>query len=69
MELNFSEEIYNKYLLKEEEFSHLDGYSFESNAKALLSGLEFSQEQFDKSPLQLSGGWRMRLELAKMLIK
>ena len=68
IEQSFSESIYNKYLLKEAEFSHLDGYAFESKAKALLSGLEFSQEQFDISPLELSGGWRMRLELAKMLM-
>ncbi len=65
---NYSDEYYNKYLLKEEEFSHYDGYAFESKAQAMLLGLEFSQEQFEKSPLELSGGWRMRLELAKMLM-
>ena len=65
---DYSEEIYNKYLEKEAGFAHLDGYAFESKAKSMLLGLGFSQEQFDISPLALSGGWRMRLELAKMLI-
>ena len=68
MSSNCTEELYNKYLLKEENFNHLDGYVFESNAKSMLLGLEFSQNQLEKSPLELSGGWRMRLELAKMLM-
>ena len=68
METSFSELIYNEYLSKEAEFSHLEGYALESKAKSLLLGLEFSQEQFGQSPLELSGGWRMRLELAKMLM-
>ena len=65
---NYSEDIYNKYLLKEEKFSHYDGYAFEAKAKSMLLGLEFAQEQFNQSPMELSGGWRMRLELAKMLM-
>ena len=65
---DFCEEIYNEYLSKEEMFSHMDGYAFEAKAQAMLSGLEFAQNQFNQSPLNLSGGWRMRLELAKMLM-
>ena len=45
------------------------GYSIESEASSILSGLGFEQNILQKSPLSLSGGWRMRLELAKIFIK
>ena len=52
----------------EAEFSDKGGYALEADAKGVLTGLGFDASQFDKSPLILSGGWRMRLELAKLLI-
>jgi ATP-binding cassette subfamily F protein 3 len=68
MEENYSEAIYEEYENIEKQFSYLGGYSLESDSKEILSGLGFSNEQFNESPLSLSGGWRMRLELAKILI-
>lgn len=51
------------------EFERLDGWSIESQAKKVLGGLGFSMEQM-KVPLeQFSGGWRMRVALAKLLFK
>jgi ATP-binding cassette subfamily F protein 3 len=68
MEENYSEEIYSEYEKIEKEFADNDGYALESEAKGILVGLGFENSQFEDSPLILSGGWRMRLELAKLLI-
>jgi len=68
MEYAYSDELYEAYDQAEREFQTLNGYEIESNAKKYLVGLGFSLEQFNQSPLELSGGWRMRLELAKILV-
>ena len=65
---NYSDEVYANYEQIEAEFSDKGGYALEADAKGVLTGLGFEAEQFEKSPLILSGGWRMRLELAKLLI-
>ena len=50
-------------------FETMGGYTFEPRAKAILSGLGFPNADFDKSPDVLSGGERIRLALAKLLLK
>lgn len=51
------------------EFERMDGWSIESQAKKVLGGLGFTPAQL-KIPLeQFSGGWRMRVALAKLLFK
>ncbi len=65
---SYSDELYEVYDKAEAEFQALHGYEIESDAKKYLVGLGFSTEQFDQSPNELSGGWRMRLELAKILV-
>ena len=65
---NYSDEVYANYEKVEAEFSDKGGYALEADAKGVLTGLGFEASQFDKSPLILSGGWRMRLELAKLLV-
>ena len=69
MEENYSDQVYEKYEKIEKRYQDLDGYALEADAKAILVGLGFHHEQFELHPKTLSGGWRMRLELAKMLIK
>lgn len=44
------------------------GYALEAKVKETLAGLGFNQDQCSDSPLTLSGGWRMRLELAKLFL-
>ncbi|MDR2074996.1 MAG: ATP-binding cassette domain-containing protein [Holosporales bacterium] len=68
MEKDYSDEIYAEYEKIEKEFADNDGYALEAEAKGILVGLGFENSQFEDSPLILSGGWRMRLELAKLLI-
>ncbi|MDR0942728.1 MAG: ATP-binding cassette domain-containing protein [Holosporales bacterium] len=68
MEENYSDEVYAEYEKVEREFSDNDGYALESEAKGILFNLGFETSRFNDSPLVLSGGWRMRLELAKLLV-
>ncbi|WP_052045919.1 ABC-F family ATP-binding cassette domain-containing protein [Candidatus Paracaedibacter symbiosus] len=65
---DYTDEHYFAYEKLEAEFQELGGYGLSSDTKGLLIGLGFTQDHFDRSPLELSGGWRMRLELAKVLI-
>ena len=50
-------------------FETMGGYTLEPRAKAILSGLGFPNADFDKSPDVLSGGERIRLALAKLLLQ
>ncbi|TMO53785.1 ABC transporter ATP-binding protein, partial [Pseudoalteromonas aurantia] len=45
-----------------------DGYTARSRAEQLLHGLGFSHEQIERSVKDFSGGWRMRLNLARTLM-
>ncbi|CAI2717372.1 ABC-F family ATP-binding cassette domain-containing protein [Nitrospina watsonii] len=51
------------------EFERHGGYERESRAQAILSGLGFKAEQFHKPLETFSGGWRMRAELARLLLQ
>ncbi len=50
-----------------EQFIRLDGYTMEGRAERLLTGLGFKNREFDMPVRNLSGGWRMRAELARIL--
>ncbi len=52
----------------EEMYARKGGYTLESQAKAILQGLGFREKDFHRSPEEFSGGWRMRLALAKILL-
>ncbi|MFH0303064.1 ABC-F family ATP-binding cassette domain-containing protein [Bradyrhizobium sp. 31Argb] len=49
-------------------FEELDGYALEGRAREALAGLGFSQEMMDGSVGALSGGWKMRVALARILL-
>ena len=53
----------------EERYRLLGGTNYMAEAELTLTGLGFEREDFDKPTSQLSGGWRMRVELAKILLK
>ncbi|MDR1488468.1 MAG: ATP-binding cassette domain-containing protein [Holosporales bacterium] len=65
--LNIADD-YDTYEKIENEFSDNNGYALEAEAKGILVGLGFENSQFYDNPKSLSGGWRMRLEIAKLLI-
>lgn len=51
-----------------ERFQELDGYALEARAREVLAGLSFSQERMDGDVGMLSGGWKMRVALARILL-
>ena len=63
------EKIMNEYSNKLEKFSELNGYGYKSEAKGVLKGLGFSDEDMDKKINILSGGEKTRVLLAKLLLK
>lgn len=50
-------------------FDILGGYHYAGNTERILTGLGFKREDFDKYTDTFSGGWRMRIELAKLLLQ
>ena len=50
------------------DYGHIDGYGSRARAAALLHGLGFRDEEFDKPVAEFSGGWRVRLNLARALM-
>ena len=49
-------------------FEKLDGYAQEARAREVLAGLSFSQEMMNSDVSKLSGGWKMRVALARILL-
>jgi ATPase subunit of ABC transporter with duplicated ATPase domains len=49
-------------------FEELDGYALDGRAREVLDGLGFSQEMMDGDVAKLSGGWKMRVALARILL-
>jgi ATP-binding cassette, subfamily F, member 3 len=69
MEVNYRDELVDKLARAQDEFDALDGYTIQSKAEAILEGLGFSTDDLHQ-PLRLfSGGWRMRVMLAKLLLQ
>jgi ATP-binding cassette subfamily F protein 3 len=56
------------YERAESQFRQAGGYSLEARGSSILHGLGFRPELLSRDPRSLSGGWRMRLELAKVFI-
>jgi ATPase subunit of ABC transporter with duplicated ATPase domains len=52
----------------QEEYEHLDGYALEAQAREVLHGLGFEDDQIDGDVGALSGGWKMRVALARVLL-
>ncbi len=52
----------------QEEYEHLGGYSLEAQAREVLHGLGFEDDQIDGDAGALSGGWKMRVALARVLL-
>lgn len=53
----------------QDRFERLGGYELESNARQILTGLGFSVGDFDRPCSEFSGGWQMRIALAKLFLR
>ena len=62
------EGIIERYGEVQHRFEELDGYALEGRAREVLSGLSFSQEMMEGDVAKLSGGWKMRVALARILL-
>ena len=52
-----------------EKFYSIEEVNYEAEVEKVLKGIGFSQEDLDRSTSEFSGGWRMRIELAKILLR
>ncbi|TIP91000.1 MAG: ABC-F family ATP-binding cassette domain-containing protein [Mesorhizobium sp.] len=62
------DEIIARYGDLQARFEELDGYALDGRAREVLDGLGFSQEMMDGDVAKLSGGWKMRVALARILL-
>jgi ATP-binding cassette subfamily F protein 3 len=62
-------QVAERYHRIEHEFLTRDGYSIESKVGSVLAGLGFRKEDWDRPTEEFSGGWQMRLALAKLLLQ
>jgi len=69
LETDYSEDLLHKLSDKQHEFELLDGYNIEYKAHEILAGLGFSEPDTHRKLSEFSGGWRMRVMLAKILLQ
>ncbi|MDR6755867.1 ATPase subunit of ABC transporter with duplicated ATPase domains [Mycoplana sp. BE70] len=60
--------IIERYGEVQARYEELDGYALEGRAREVLAGLGFAQEMMDGDVAKLSGGWKMRVALARILL-
>ena len=63
------DKLLDEYGHVQDRFEHLGGYELESNAKKILAGLGFKPTDFDRMCCEFSGGWQMRIALAKLFLR
>ncbi len=70
---DYESESYNQLMVDLTDVSHryeiLGGYNYQGDTEKVLLGLGFKREDFTKVTDTFSGGWRMRIELAKLLLQ
>ncbi|MEP2059270.1 MAG: ABC-F family ATP-binding cassette domain-containing protein [Maribacter litoralis] len=70
---DYESEIYNQLIVDlsdiTQHYEILGGYNYQGETEKILQGLGFKREDFDKKSETFSGGWRMRIELAKLLLQ
>jgi len=70
---DYESEAYSQLIIdlteKTERYELLGGYNYQGDTEKILQGLGFQRDDFDKLTDTFSGGWRMRIELAKLLLQ
>ena len=66
---NYSEDLCEKMIKIQEEIEHLGGYEMESTTERVLEGMGFKTSDLNRPLEEFSGGWRMRVMLAKLLLQ
>lgn len=70
---DYESDAYTELLTRQAELNEryelIGGYTYKASVERVLKGLGFTEADFDKQTTTFSGGWRMRIELAKLLLK
>lgn len=70
---DYESESYNELMVEiselTEKYQNLGGYTFQGQVEKILQGLGFQSSELDQLTSEFSGGWRMRIELAKLLLQ
>jgi len=69
LETEYSEDLVEKLSKLQEKYDHLDGYTIQSKAEEVLEGIGFTTADLHRPLREFSGGWRMRVMLAKLLLE
>ncbi len=69
LETEYTDDLVDKLTQLQEKFEHLDGYTMQSKAEEILEGIGFSTKDLHRPLREFSGGWRMRVMLAKLLLE
>ncbi|TDQ18537.1 ATP-binding cassette subfamily F protein 3 [Algoriphagus boseongensis] len=69
METDYSDEIINRLAKLQDRFESNEGYTIKAKAEEVLEGIGFQTADLNKPLRQFSGGWRMRVMLAKLLLE
>jgi len=69
LETEYSDDLVDKLTRLQEKFEHLDGYTMQAKAEEVLEGIGFTTKDLHRPLREFSGGWRMRVMLAKLLLE
>jgi ATP-binding cassette subfamily F protein 3 len=69
LETEYSDQLVEKLTKLQEKFEGLDGYAMQAKAEEVLEGIGFSTNDLHRPLKEFSGGWRMRVMLAKLLLE
>src|SRR5690606_27633359 len=69
LETEYSDDLVEKLARLQEKFEHLDGYTMQAKAEEVLEGIGFSTQDLHRPLREFSGGGRMRVMLAKLLLE
>lgn len=69
METAYEDHLVDELSKLQEKYEVLDGYALQSKAEEILEGIGFNTEDLHRPLQQFSGGWRMRVMLAKLLLE
>jgi ATPase subunit of ABC transporter with duplicated ATPase domains len=62
------DQLVERFGVVQSRYTELDGYSLDARARDILGGLSFAPESIDRDVGELSGGWKMRVALARILL-
>lgn len=69
LETEYSDDLVDKLTKLQEKFEHLDGYTMQAKAEEVLEGIGFTTKDLHRPLREFSGGWRMRVMLAQLLLE